>query len=327
MLHQLANKGSTTTMKENAAAAAVTMDLPLFKGLVTTTLTTLHTRLLNECDKTLSMILLDQHATNCQEQLSAIISDLYKMTEMVNWTDNPAQKREIKENITQIEAQLTEKELNIIQVKDIISTIKQIMNTCICQYYRIVEKAIIIPSKGYKIEGSNTYNTDCIIIPSDTTPTDYRKTTKIDHMDMDAYWYRNHFTAAKEDIHHFFGYNNNDSQEPILISIQVEENKEIAITNRQYRIICRSKKNNTDQRRVILDSFLLNAPNTTISSVIPDTTWKSIIETTFNIPFSHLLKMSHDLMISSGIHDELTRLDENLVGSLSGGIYVCKYLT
>lgn len=319
MLHQLANKGSNLSTNNNNS-----IDLPLFKGLVTTTLTTLHTRLLNECDKTLSIILMSNNNStpnNCQEQLSFILSDLYKMTEMVNWDNEKQIKKEIKENILYIEQQLDQKEeLNMIQVKDVISIIKQIMNQCICQYYKQVEKAIIIPSKGYRIDGSNKY---CSIIPTTKEKqqvTDYRKSSKIDHMDMDAYWYRFYFsTQGEQNIHHFFGYNND--QEPILISIKVEENKDIAITNRQYRIIYRSKKNNTDQRRIVLDSFLLNAPNTIVSSIIPDTTWKSIIESTFNhiIPYYNLLKMNHDLMISSGIHDELLRLDEN---SVNGGHYI-----
>jgi hypothetical protein len=65
-----------------------------------------------------------------------------------------------------------------------------------------------------------------------------------------------------------------------------------------------------------LDSFLLNAPLTTLlvdKDEIPDTTWKSIIETTFNIPYHQLQKMSQSQLISSGLQDELLRLDENFV--------------
>lgn len=65
---------------------------------------------------------------------------------------------------------------------------------------------------------------------------------------------------------------------------------------------------------MILDSFLLNAPSTDEQDdMIPETTWKSIIESTFDISFHNFLKMDQELMISSGIQDELLRLDENSV--------------
>lgn len=68
---------------------------------------------------------------------------------------------------------------------------------------------------------------------------------------------------------------------------------------------------------MILDSFLLNCPPTTTNAeeydIIPETTWKSLVETNFNIPFHNLILMNQDLMISSGIQDELLRLDENSV--------------
>ncbi|KAI9345430.1 hypothetical protein BD770DRAFT_185872 [Pilaira anomala] len=163
LLQQLANKGSRLDLPENDSIPyksnntkmMLTSDLPLFKGLVTTTLTTLHTRLTNECDRVLSIILLADHPNPPQEQLLSIIADLYKMTEMVNWGNQEIQKKQIKETIQEIENSVLNQELNIITVKDFISSIKQVMNECICQYYKVVEKAMIIPSKGYKIEGIN----------------------------------------------------------------------------------------------------------------------------------------------------------------------------
>lgn len=74
-----------------------------------------------------------------------------------------------------------------------------------------------------------------------------------------------------------------------------------------------------------MDSFLLNAPllstcDTKNNDYIPDTTWKTIIETTFNIPFHSFKKMSNELMISSGLEEELLKLDEYSVSC------VCIYL-
>lgn len=73
---------------------------------------------------------------------------------------------------------------------------------------------------------------------------------------------------------------------------------------------------------MILDSFLLNCPPTTAEEydIIPETTWKSLIETNLNIPFHNLILMNQDLMISSGIQDELLRLDEN-----SASLFCYKY--
>jgi hypothetical protein len=76
-----------------------------------------------------------------------------------------------------------------------------------------------------------------------------------------------------------------------------------------------------------MDSFLLNAPllstcDTKNNDYIPDTTWKTIIETTFNIPFHSFKKMSNELMISSGLEEELLKLDEYSVSC----VCVCIYL-
>lgn len=127
MLQQLANKGSRLDLPENDSIPysntkmMLTSDLPLFKGLVTTTLTTLHTRLTNECDRVLSITLLADHPNPPQEQLLSIIADLYKMTEMVNWGNQEIQKKQIKETIQEIESSVLNQELNIITVKDFVS--------------------------------------------------------------------------------------------------------------------------------------------------------------------------------------------------------------
>lgn len=75
---------------------------------------------------------------------------------------------------------------------------------------------------------------------------------------------------------------------------------------------------------MILDSFLLNAPTIEEAEddMIPETTWKSLIETTFHIPYHNLLMMEQDLMISTGIQEELLKLDENSVCILYIGFII-----
>lgn len=110
------------------------------------------------------------------------------------------------------------------------------MNQCICQYYKVVEKAMIIPSKGYKIEGINKYGNNSILsqIPKSRINQNYT----VDHMDKEAHWYRTYFFDSAH-VYTFFGYD--EDGDPILLSVKVEENKE-TITNRQFRIIFRTKK-------------------------------------------------------------------------------------
>lgn len=325
MLRQLASKGSSNDLPppppqthgdtlynttNKLTTPSMTSDLPFFKGLVTTTLTTLHTRLTNECDRALSSILLVDGQQLPQEQLLSIISDLRKMTEMVNW-EAEDQKKQVKDQLNDIEQAVTHEKLTIISVRDHVSTMKQLMNQCICQYYKVVEKAMVIPAKGYKIEGKNKYADDLVIIEKD--PVDY-STWTIDHKDPNAHWYRTYFMDAADRVVTFFGYHPTTG-DPIIISIKVEENTSTS-TNRQFRIIYRTKKDQ-DQRKVILDSFLLNAPTNTSAEEegdkeeIEDTTWKSIIESTFSIPYHQFQKMSGDTLISSGLQDDLLRLDEN----------------
>ncbi|KAI8354006.1 hypothetical protein BD560DRAFT_214447 [Blakeslea trispora] len=134
MLRQLATKGSSTKLVVDLPQSTgplpykanhKSFDLPHFKDLVTTTLTTLHTRLTNECDRTISMMLSAKNnpssdTFNPKENLLSIISDLYKMTTMVNW-ENRDKEDQVKLNIQQLEKTITHDELNLISVKDIVS--------------------------------------------------------------------------------------------------------------------------------------------------------------------------------------------------------------
>jgi hypothetical protein len=122
------------------------------------------------------------------------------------------------------------------------------MNLCICQYYKVAEEAIAIPSKGYRIEGKNKYSQlreqedkkDSLVQHSNSHSDDSCHDTnyslaKIDHKDEEACWYRNYF-QSQETTCTFFGYN--DEGEPLLISAVAEvENQK-----KQYRLIHRTKK-------------------------------------------------------------------------------------
>lgn len=185
---------------------------------------------------------------------------------------------------------------------------KQVMNQCICQYYKVVEKAIVIPSKGYRIEGINKFgNTTTMMQPQERI--DYTS-YGIDHQDSQAHWYRTYF---KDSYYTFFGYKEN--QEPVLISINVEETE----STRQYRLIYRTK-NEPDQRKLVPDSFLLNEPQHSSpldDTSVQDSTWKTLVESNFtDVSFHNLVRMDHDQLISSGIQDEILRLDETSVSCL-----------
>jgi hypothetical protein len=43
---------------------------------------------------------------------------------------------------------------------------------------------------------------------------------------------------------------------------------------------------------------------------IPDTTWKTVIETNFNLPFHSLKKMTDDVLVKNGLDQELLKSDE-----------------
>ncbi|KAI8354007.1 hypothetical protein BD560DRAFT_336601 [Blakeslea trispora] len=98
----------------------------------------------------------------------------------------------------------------------------------------------------------------------------------------------------------FFGYNHD--KEPVLISIKNESETEEH--SKQFRTIYRTQKH-PDQRRIITDSFLLNAS-------VQNGSLKHVVEAIApEVSFDQLYEMSGEQMISTGLHDELVRLDEN----------------
>lgn len=199
---------------------------------------------------------------------------------------------------------------------------KQMLNQCICQYHKVSEKAIVIPCKGYRIEGQNKFGEG----DAPTSTLDYTE-TPVDHMDEGAYWYRTSFIG--KDYVTFVGYL--DDSDPVLLSIVSEE----CDSQKQFRVIIRTKQvrlrpciflgesfsllivQGPDTRKVIPDSFLLNAPTSDQSkkSEIPDSTWKAVIENASDISFRRLKKLDHDTMVSSGLENELVRLDESAVST------------
>lgn len=164
---------------------------------------------------------------------------------------------------------------------------KQILNQCICQYYKAVEKAIVIPTKGYKIEGNNKLgSTSHIFQRGDII--DYTA-YGIDHKDHDAHWFRTYFLNS-EDAYTFFGYTALDD-EPVLISVKEEFG--------QLRLISR-RKNGRDQRMLIEDSLY-------------DMDWKIRIEAATSTILSRLVKLDQEQLISSGIQNDILKLDETSV--------------
>ncbi|OBZ86749.1 Signal-induced proliferation-associated 1-like protein 1 [Choanephora cucurbitarum] len=305
MLHQLATKGSSTKivvdLPQNAGpvpykANHKPLDLPLFQGLVTTTLTTLHTRLTNECDRIIAMTLWansnpTSNEVSPKEHLLSIISDLYKMSSMIHW-QHRQKEDQVKQNIQQLE-KMTQDELNLILVKDSVAIAKQIMNECICQYYGTVEKAIVIPTKGYRIEGINKYGdlNSIQIMPKNSI--DYTQ-SPIDHKDTEAQWYRTHF-MNQPDALHLFGYD--QDKEPVLISIKREPETEDHPN--QFRTIYRTQKY-PDQRKVWTDTDLWHL------------SLKEMVEKVASeVSLDQFSELKGEQMMASGLQDELVRLDEN----------------
>jgi hypothetical protein len=155
---------------------------------------------------------------------------------------------------------------------------------------------MVIPTKGYSIEGVNKFGNTYLSIPRDEIM-DY-STSTIDHKDNDAHWFRSYFLT--DPVYTFFGYTlDND---PVLISVKIED--------RQWRCICRTKKEGADQRRVI--DFLTE-----------DTDWKTRIERATAMTLDHLVEINHDQLISSGLQDEILKLDETSVKSQPKIIFTC----
>ncbi|OAD80256.1 hypothetical protein PHYBLDRAFT_162905 [Phycomyces blakesleeanus NRRL 1555(-)] len=319
--------------------------------LVATTLTTLHSKLIHACDRTLASVVLAPVPSAGSrvsvifpdEALQSIAVDLRKMSDMVEWDQyGPLSRKSVSSFFTVLDSQLADgralsstastehlkvrdrlkKEAEINQavtktVKEIVSSMKQMVNQCICQYHKIFEKAMVIPCKGYKIEGSNRFGIEPVVM--ETPYQDYDQ-SEVEHMDWDVCWFRSHFVGT--DYSTFCGYM--EDGEPVLITAVCDTQKdsegadETGTPQRQYRVIIRTKQS-PDTRKILPDSFLLNAPldagilETQGETMIHDTTWKGVIEMSFDVPFNRLGKIDAGVMQSSGIEEEVLKLDENSI--------------
>ena len=96
---------------------------------------------------------------------------------------------------------------------------------------------MIIPCKGYRVEGRNIFGTQAQDYPStiDDHPKDYNESI-VEYMDHEAYWYRNYFMGR--DYTTFIGYVDDD--EPLLLSA-ICETLEDGV-QKQYRLIIRTKQ-------------------------------------------------------------------------------------
>ncbi|KAG0749192.1 hypothetical protein G6F16_003078 [Rhizopus arrhizus] len=254
----------------------------------------LYYQLTNECDDI-------KYNINKLTLIPNIIDGIHQMMEMIK------DKNKIGCDVQQSNKRIQELLVNIndnntmTAIQDIISDMKQIMNECVCEYYK-EDKLMVIPYKGYRIEDKNNL--------SSTIP------TTIEHMDKDAYWYRDHFMNNPTTCH-FIGYHHND---PIFISAVVE----YIHHKKHYRIIYRSQKDRV-QRKIIRDSFLLNEPSCDTLDDIPDTTWKTVIETNFDLPFHSLKKMTDDVLVKNGLDQELLKSDEcALQNEYKFGVFLIK---
>jgi hypothetical protein len=223
---------------------------------------------------------------------------------------------------------------------------KQVIHDDVCQYYKVYENSMVIPCKGYKIEGKNKFGTKPPGTTSSSSPppdNDIEKspysTSIVEHMDQQTHWFRTYF--IQHGYSTFCGYD--DDKEPILITTSYDPVFQL------YRVITRVKQG-PDRRDEIQDSFLLNAPPPTTSSShhhtsddtsshheqhddeqkhpletgamdILDTTWKVVIESSsaiplIDVPFNRLKKITQDVMVSSGLENDILKLDENGVSYL-----------
>lgn len=138
--------------------------------------------------------------------------------------------------------------------------IKHFGNECLSQHYQFNEHAMIIPAKGFWIEGSNKY-TDLpksISASPDNTLPDY-DACELEHYDHQATWFRTYFAD-----HDYLTLCGNSVDNPILITI-IEEipnasPKEIddshSDQDTQYRVIIRKTTVSVErQRRLVYGIF------------------------------------------------------------------------
>ncbi|KAF7728783.1 Signal-induced proliferation-associated 1-like protein 2 [Apophysomyces ossiformis] len=273
-----------------------------FHMFVTATFTTLRTKLVGDCDRVLAALQLSVS----EEKLQDIMNGLRKMCELVEWEDN--YRKQVSENLDAVDHQIEQirsklnKDKKVVgenrAVKDIITSIKQIINQCVCQHYKVFKKAMIIPCEGYKIEGCNKTGE---LEADDTLRSahDYSQTS-IEHIDQDARWFRNFFLT--KDYATFCGF---DDGEAMLLSVVYD------LTENHYRIILRTKQG-PDTRKIVPGSFLLSAP-TSERDEPPELAWKGVIESAIDVPFYQLKHVDKEAIVSSGIENEILKLDETVI--------------
>lgn len=127
----------------------------------------------------------------------------------------------------------------------------------------------------------------------------------IDHKDNEAHWFRTYFCNDESNSSTFFGYNK-ENNAPVLISIKKENNN----SHQQIRLICRTTNKQDDRK-------LIQLP------VLDEKT----ISTAVNMSFNQIVKMDQELLVSSGLKDEILRLDEFSVTYTHTHLYVIYILT
>ncbi|KAF7721786.1 hypothetical protein EC973_004138 [Apophysomyces ossiformis] len=336
------NSFSDDIIHYQQSIAAKKVDLSSCELLRATTLITLQRKLNNDCDEALAYADLaqlssSQHGIFPEERLRNILYDLRTMSAMIEWEDGNGMlsQKSISVSFAMLEKKIIEcrslmsrvdsrglqqsntgeiaenwQEISR-SVKEIVSSMRQITNCCISQHYKVLQNAMIIPCKGYKIEGSNRYGANEKGFDTLDGPTDYAA-CDIEHLDKESHWFRNYF-AGRNYVTFCGHFENGD---PALLTAICESNHTInGDDQKAFRMVLRTKQVQ-DIRKIVPYSFLLSAPydlltDDTNTENVPDTTWKQAVEMTFDIPFECLRKVKADAMVTSGIESEILKLDEN----------------
>jgi hypothetical protein len=122
MLKHLATKGSCSKLSIDSSSTdhtPTTDDLPV---LFTKGITTFHTRLMNECDRILSLFVLPNTTDDIQLPLLTIISDLYKLIDMVNWHLDTFLKDRVQQETKELEQTILQEDGSV-PIKEIVKSI------------------------------------------------------------------------------------------------------------------------------------------------------------------------------------------------------------
>ncbi|KAG2178874.1 hypothetical protein INT43_001720, partial [Umbelopsis isabellina] len=221
--------------------------------LITTTLTTLHSKVHSECDRLLASVI-NQGGSILVQEFQAIMDDLKKMANMIEAGESKMYLNARLESLIQrLHSSKTSpkstgkhqedvSQINTMEVKPFVTDIKHFSNECLSRHYQYNEKAMVIPAKGYWIEGNNRYTDASKVSDQSLSNTVDYKSWEREHYDHDATWFRHHFAGQN-----YLSVCGTPNDQCILITIK-EENVEAATGSHdqddpqvqvQYRVVSR----------------------------------------------------------------------------------------